>query len=155
MGFIIIAAAAGLALLAGEPQSPDDRKVPVEPRLKDVIPGSGINAEALYRRLRSEGRDEPWAVEREARLRALYAPLPRISDLRVRCATALCEVVGDIPAGVNDRTLIEAQRVGLRPDAVPGLRNVMFSVAAGPTRPGGTFVTYFERADARRSLSGG
>ena len=63
------------------------------------------NISAMYDRVRSERRDEPWSSHSEAALRERYVRIKRLSTtvntMRVICGKTLCEVAVVMPQNVS------------------------------------------------------
>jgi hypothetical protein len=72
--------------------------------LRAALPDPDLEPRALYERLRAEPRDAEWAARSERSIKAAMTPVPYISqdDLRVSCASTLCEIRGSMPEGLTN-----------------------------------------------------
>jgi DNA-binding CsgD family transcriptional regulator len=93
---LFLAMAVGAAALMPQPPATLNE---VEPLTGTPIP-SGPDPAALHARIRAEPRDASWAPQMEAAIRARAMQLPLIgkegNELRVTCASDLCEIAGTI-----------------------------------------------------------
>lgn len=83
----------------------------------------------LYRRVRRERRDETWASNSEATLRDRYAAAAGLpaAQIRVTCATTLCEVASPA-AAIDPGSLARIQQLGLSELADIGFRAPVFTI---------------------------
>lgn len=73
--------------------------IPEDAGIRASAPDPLSDPEALYKRIRSEPRDRDWATRSENAIKAALIPVPyldRAKDVRVSCATTLCEVHGSL-----------------------------------------------------------
>ena len=110
----------------------------------------------LHALVRREARDEPWAGDTEAALRGRYSEIPHMNDtgeVRVLCATTLCEVVQSLP-GLDqvNRSERGALDLALQSDPVRsdigklGLTEHGTRFSSNGSKPGqGLFITYWSR----------
>lgn len=83
---------------AGTPTIPNDAN------LQAALPDPDLAPRALYERIRAEPRDAEWAARSERSIKAAMTPVPYIrqDDLRVSCASTLCEIRGTMPEGLTN-----------------------------------------------------
>lgn len=130
IGMMLMAVALGAAVLAG--QGADTAPPPVE---------------ELDRMLAAEPRDAAWAEQAERALDDIYAPVPNVGPVTVRCRRTLCVVSGEI-VPVERAHAVEALRdrgIGARVRAAGFAGQPAIGVtddAAGPVR----FVILWRRA---------
>jgi hypothetical protein len=134
------------------PSSPDSQRVELKPatisedaELEASLPDPALEPRALYKRVRTEPRDEEWAARSERNIRAALAPIPYISpnSLRVSCGSTLCEVRGIMPKDLSMENMNVAMQAlqgeKLRqPLAEAGLQQQMASFGGGGGTPGFT-----------------
>lgn len=160
-GALVIAAAAAFYFQGGAPDergaapsAGTDASAPVakgDSLLGQMFEGPEVRPRRLYVSLRNEPRDPAWASRAEAQLRARYAHLPHargIADLRITCASSLCEVAG----AISDKKQIGPAMRELQDKQVnqpiPGL-GLKFESASFGTRRGPdqmAFVIYWARS---------
>lgn len=80
-----------------------------------LFPGHAAQSEAgvgetgdpriLHDRLEKEPVDQAWAPSAQRRLDGIYAAIPSLGFVSVRCASTLCEVTGAIAADGRDRAI--------------------------------------------------
>ena len=123
-----------------------------DPILGRFAGGAERHPSLLYGHVRSEPREPEWAPRAEAALKARYESLVnsgRVEDLRVLCASTICEVAGAIvgknPDGINS-TMREIQNRELaEPLAQTGLTNQSAMFGSRPNSRQAVFATYWLR----------
>lgn len=102
------------------------------------------------RAIEAEPRDPVWAIPTEAALQNRFAEFPGLSDVRVRCATTLCEVKGILSADVDRTrdTMRDLQSPPLVADLGKfGLKSRVSSFASTKDQPRrGTYASYWMRS---------
>lgn len=141
------AVAAGWALFAA--QSPVADPPSADEAAYAALAKPSDDSAALYDRLRREGRDAAWADRAEPALDGLYAPLPGVGRVRVRCALTLCEVAGTAAPGgemmAGEALNAEALAAAVRS---AGFAGPLASAIGTTTDRPGQFIAYWRRADA-------
>lgn len=70
--------------------------------LGDMFSSRNLELRQLFERVRAETRDAPWAARAEAAIKARYAPSSssgQVENVRVICASTVCEMAGLIGGG--------------------------------------------------------
>lgn len=92
---LLLAAAAGAAILSQSPAATNE----VDPLIGAALP-AGPDLASLHARVRTEQRDAAWAPAIESKVRARVRQIPLIgtngNELRVLCASTLCEISGSL-----------------------------------------------------------
>lgn len=116
------------------------------------LPDPSLEPTALYKRIRGEPRDVDWASLSERNVRAALKNLPYASakDLRVSCASTLCEVRGAMPNGISKENASIAMEAIQDPKlqanlASNGLQVAMTTFGGGAHGYVRTFTIYAKR----------
>lgn len=140
IGVLVMTIAAFIAaamLLPGQQDAP----AAADPLLRGLVQRPADTGEGYYRRLRAETRDQAWAPQAEARLRARFLAIPGVAAdrLRVTCGATLCEVAGVLVAG-DDAAMNKAYDAIQGPALRADMRALGFT-GDGPMGFGGTSLT--------------
>ena len=75
-----------------------------DPQLVASFPDPALQPRPLYRRVRAEVRDRDWAARSERSIRAALTAVPYLDhgNVRVDCASTLCEVRGTMTERLSD-----------------------------------------------------
>ena len=146
-------AADGTAVSAAEPRREVARlSGEADPLLGKLMGSVEEHPSRLYALLRSEARDPAWADPTDAALKAGYADLVRsgrLADLRVTCASTVCEVAGSIVSKqlvLAERTLQQLQDLAFLQRIAPsGLKSAGHAFGPGRRSEEAVFASYWLR----------
>jgi DNA-binding CsgD family transcriptional regulator len=124
--------------------------LPTDPLIDSAIGSPNDTPQATRKQFLAEPRDPVWAPRTEAALATAYRTINGLApELRIRCASTLCEVVGQTMRGSSSalsRTMkaLQGQSLMKRLSA-NGLSSISQSFS-GPTRTSIVFVAYWTSA---------
>jgi len=142
---LVIMSIAVTALIAAIGLLPQQERPPASPYA--VLTQPRADTADAYRRVRAEQRDVVWAEAAERRLDGLYAPVPGVGPVEVRCARTLCEVAAEVVESESTRAL-ELMR---RRDFTAAVRRSGFGgdlilIVGSKTGEPARFVAYWHRS---------
>lgn len=155
-GSVILSAIGVAAYLGGQDAAP----AVAQDRLLGRLLAQRVDDDPreLYRRVRRERRDEAWAPKSEVMLRDRYAAAAGVpaTQIRVTCATTLCEVAGPA-ARIDSGSLAKIQQLGSSELADVGFRAPIFTIgedafAAYLSRDAGSAPTVVATAPVRNAV---
>jgi hypothetical protein len=120
--------------------------------LQASFPDPSLEPSALYKRVRAEPRDVDWAPRSERNITAALTAVPyvNVDDLRVSCASTLCEVRGAMPEGLSIENAnvameaIQGQKLQSALDST-GLKPALITFGGGARAHARTFTMYTKR----------
>jgi DNA-binding CsgD family transcriptional regulator len=145
----IVAIAATAALISAQP----DKTEPAPQIISDPDLGTFTLAGPswLYKTVRQEPRDDPWASRAEKALRDRYQNVLFFDEkarvLRVTCRTMTCEVAASWPAGKPGRSYGEGERSIVADMRKQGLVQNGASITGDQHSDRGIYIAYFIRSD--------